>query len=569
MAPDPGEAMAPTQVLSLLGSGCDGVDEMQALLDDRSVLWAILRFELGSGSFRRQKMVFMHINGEECPAMKRGRANAFTSQAQRLLAGGEDSEGFHASVEVTQKDEVTSEKLMERIRSFFVEDDLGDIMVQWRSEGKFQRHGKVSRSMSLPAYVEPVKEKPPRCMPGHQSSELFSTGRDALRAVADPFGLWNWVLLGADAVALPMVGGGTGSVDELRAFASDREDQVFFGLLRLGFGVARLRRTRHIFLHICGKRVSVVKRGQLGALRAQMEKAVQNFAHCPVSLVDVSPEELQLEAVIDRVRRAVVVDDQVLEGDNNRRQALTVDAFREALAEDISKAEAKARSLEEESKPATKPGSSLSVEDTVRLVRTPDGPLNWALFGPHESLVCSKRAAGGTQPKYPRSVSGPVGGYAGAQNRASHEEKICSRSRSHSGSQWNVSEGKLPTWSRSETEDTTFSRSRSFSASRSPTRETSPEWKIPEVADAEQDLPLGPQVTDKPMCRAVSEGVVEMTSRWQQLWMLFRPRKVGFALARLVEFGNPEQGQKSSGCLFREFGRRGALPAFGVVPSYS
>ncbi|CAK0848104.1 unnamed protein product [Prorocentrum cordatum] len=109
--------------LVVLGAGRDGVEGLQELVDEAAVQWALIRFELGGGSFVRHKLVFLHFNGEDCPAMRRGQANSLTSEAQNLLRKG-NQEGFHASLSLTRKSEVTVSEILDRVSNFFVKDDI-------------------------------------------------------------------------------------------------------------------------------------------------------------------------------------------------------------------------------------------------------------------------------------------------------------------------------------------------------------------------------------------------------------------------------------------------------------
>lgn len=113
---------------------------------------------------------------------------------------------------------------------------------------------------------------PPCPQPRKRITKRSISGREALRGIAEG-GQWNWVLLGPDAKSLPLLGCGTGCVDELRACAQESEDLVTFALVRLGFGVGRLQRFKWAFLHIIGREVPVVKRGKFNAVRPAMEDA--------------------------------------------------------------------------------------------------------------------------------------------------------------------------------------------------------------------------------------------------------------------------------------------------------
>jgi len=73
--------------LHVIGTGCEGIDELRASLDDACVQWALLKLDMGSGAFLRQKILFLHMNGANCPAVRRGCVNEQTGEAQRLLCG--------------------------------------------------------------------------------------------------------------------------------------------------------------------------------------------------------------------------------------------------------------------------------------------------------------------------------------------------------------------------------------------------------------------------------------------------------------------------------------------------
>jgi hypothetical protein len=66
--------------LKCVGRGVGGVEEMATFLDPKTVCFGLLRCDVGAASvggvLSRQKYVAVHWNGEECPTIKRGRANA-------------------------------------------------------------------------------------------------------------------------------------------------------------------------------------------------------------------------------------------------------------------------------------------------------------------------------------------------------------------------------------------------------------------------------------------------------------------------------------------------------------
>lgn len=109
------------------------------------------------------------------------------------------------------------------------------------------------------------------------------------------------------------------------------EDQVYFGLLRMGFGAGRFRRTKWIYLVWSGPKVGPVKRAKATSARAGIKG---KFGATSVDIECTSLEDLTLEGIIDKVKRATAVDgDDVksVEGD-----PYSVEAFMKALEEEAA-----------------------------------------------------------------------------------------------------------------------------------------------------------------------------------------------------------------------------------------
>jgi hypothetical protein len=318
-------ASSPADAGPVLVSTGIGVEELQQALDDTTVQWALLRVELGSGAFQRQKVLFLHLNGANCPAVRRGRLSERTVEVQNHLRG---EEGFHASLVVSRAEEVTIDEIMSRVGHCFVADDLGNHAAGWKG-----RRTETSDSRALESLRSGKPDfdsiKRTRSCPGHESSNPVESGRDALRSMADG-GPINWILLRPDPKGLPLVGSGTGSVDEMRTSLTDHANDVLFGVLRLSFGTGRLRRTKFALVYIVGRETSTMCRGGTCAVRPQMEQAVAVFVNSCTTMEIDSAEDFTLEAVIDRLQRSVIVDNEV-QGDNAARQVYCIDAFRSAV----------------------------------------------------------------------------------------------------------------------------------------------------------------------------------------------------------------------------------------------
>lgn len=366
-------------VLEVICGGCGGIADVRACFDDAAVQWALFRVDFGSGSFQRQKTIFLHMNGENCPPVARGRANQHTGDVQRYLCGPQKitEERFHVSVEVTTCEDVTEEYVLERVRRYFIIDNLGDVSPAWFSRTANPSEPAYGRKASEPSDLAADKERRIR-MPSHESERLFESGREALMSVAEAVGIWNWLLIGPDPQALPLICGGEGSVDEMREYLTEHDEEVLFGLLRVGFGEGRLRRVKHVFIHAIGARVPAVRRGRWNASRASMEQVMYGFVHCALSLQITDMEDLTPEAVVCRIRQKLAVDDDILAKDLALRDSLTVDAFRVALKEERAARQAKA--AEAQQKRRRSYWRNRRVEDVLKLVHSSQ-ELNWAVFG--------------------------------------------------------------------------------------------------------------------------------------------------------------------------------------------
>jgi len=310
-----------------------------------------------AGSFTRQRILFLHLNGGECPALRRGRANAQTASVLDTLRTSSTS-CIHASLEVHTPEEATADVILSRVRHVFVADDLRSRSVD-RLLREFEHN-----PQELPVQsADPLSHLEDDCskVPSELSilpcigtsyvagAGCFETRHAALREVVKPSGSWNWVLLDPDRFEFPPIAGGAGSVDEMRSFINSHPSSVLFGLLRLSFGTSILQRPKYVFVHYIGESVPAVRRGVLGAKRLHVRQEVAEYVECSIALEITRSTDLRLETVAEKVRGATAVEGSVLEQTQHCRHRL-------------------------------------SVEDAISMVSAPSGALNWALFGPAGEL---------------------------------------------------------------------------------------------------------------------------------------------------------------------------------------
>lgn len=409
--------MVKEMLLVPVAAGIGGVQEMQEAVDDKAVQFGLIRFELGSGHLRRHKIVFLHMNGLNCPAVSRGRANEYLADAKMFLDSGAD--GFHASVEVQEKADVTTENIISRVAKFFITDDEAHYSVKWLMS---QYEQFILTFSNMRECTGPCVDDHPSSyvnFPGHESASLFRSGRDALKAVGGPVGSWNWVFVQADPNDLQLVAGGSGSIDEMRDCMEQNDKEVMFGLLRIGFGVGRLRRTKYVFVQAIGPGVPAFRRGRLGSARSMMESAFKPFAMISVALEITEPADFTVQQVIDRVRQAAVIDDDELDPDTTGKTLFSVEKFRAALQEEMM---ATSGGQFEEKHGKSKAGlGDKAADEIVQLVRLPDGIFNWALFELSKSVnkvrPVSQKVSHLT-PIGPSASCMPHGGFSAARARA-------------------------------------------------------------------------------------------------------------------------------------------------------
>lgn len=175
---------------------------------------------------------------------------------------------------------------------------------------------------------------------------MILSGRDALKVVAEKEGRWNWVLVGPNADTLPLVGGGSGGVDQMRDCLAQQEVEQkaekqfanFYGLLRLRFGTGRMGRTKYVFVQASrvderaeeggeepsptsgdnpkslkrGNTMSAVRHGQAMGQRGAMEKALLEFVHFAAKIEATSLDDLTVSNVVEKVQKVSTADADLL-----------------------------------------------------------------------------------------------------------------------------------------------------------------------------------------------------------------------------------------------------------------
>lgn len=350
----------------ILGVGSGGILELSQQVNDCMVSWALLRFQVGGGTFLRTKYVAIHCNGEDTPVMLRGWLNGRSSEVLSLL--GE----VHANIDITRAKDLTVQDICKRLLPLFAADNLVLSLSALHEEyGKVvQQLQEESRQRTLASVPAPAPPKPEvRITP--------RTASEALRAVGAERGPCNWVLL--EPRSLQLHSCGLGGIEDLKS--SLAEDRVLFGALRLSFGRSP-GIVKHIFVHWVGPRVSAVQRGLLNARLADATTMVgkccavvfRREAHCI--------GDLRLEDIIMELRRLTVVDG-IAATDGIAAGRISAAEYLAALKEETS---IKQPEAEPETPPSPPPPPvpahvGIAVKTAIDKVRSTSGEWNWVLCG--------------------------------------------------------------------------------------------------------------------------------------------------------------------------------------------
>jgi len=156
---------------------------------------------------------------------------------------------------------------------------------------------------------------------------VFFSGDEALREVAKPDGLWNWALVGPDPDKMPLSGGGSGSIDELRHALGAQPSS--FGLLRMTFGVGPKAKTKYIYVHASNvdddstAAFTMRQRGQALAKAPLMEKAMQKYVQTHVKVEITNQEDCCVGFIMEKLLKVSSV----------HAAFITVEAYEKAMEE--------------------------------------------------------------------------------------------------------------------------------------------------------------------------------------------------------------------------------------------
>jgi len=350
-----------------VGYGAGGIEEMETYLpfDDDMVLFGLLDFKIGSGTFTRHKLIYMHFNGERCKNILKGRINAERKKVERVI--GMTNGGF----QICHADECHVDTVLSKVAKYFATDHSAGEDPLTLKELQLEYEKQVKQDQAKAA--KDLKRKTAR------DFERDFKNKEILDFVHHPSGPFNWALFKPKKKSMrtselanaklgqiaSFVNAGSLSVNEMMEDIKD--DQVLGGILRMGFGSGTFRRTKHIAIFWSGEEVSAVQRGAYNAKKKRLMELLKPYAF---TYTAQHKEELTVSHLIDIVHKKLVVDGTTESG----HDLFSEDAFYEALGEEMR---ANADFFGDDDNRVAK---ELTPKQAVRKLKKYEG-VNWVLLG--------------------------------------------------------------------------------------------------------------------------------------------------------------------------------------------
>jgi len=366
--------------LKFVARGVGGVQEMAGHTNDEAVMYGLIRFVFGHGKYARTKYVMVHFNGERCSVVKRGRFNAMKPEAETQIGACHTEVQFHSS------SEFTVDAVLQMLYKACANDgDLGkgtssEFTIQQMKDDMEKMVEKAKEELAALEGAGPFEEedlemiRPGMTLTAKDLKRQISWS-ESLRMVRADMGPFNWMLISPDPGRPDLVNAGAGSVRQMHEYLMD--DQVCYGLIRMGFGKGQFRRSKWIFLHWSGEKIKAIQRGKYNAVEGDMKALLGSHN---VYMHASTRDQCLLEDIIDKVQRSVVTD-----GDASDTDLYSMEMFLEALDEEQ-------RAMTEEFKDemdvvvAPSPARSeraaqpeMPLMDAIESVRSDKQPYNWVL----------------------------------------------------------------------------------------------------------------------------------------------------------------------------------------------
>jgi len=394
---------------SVFAVGSGGIDELSTKIDDTTVMWALQRIQVGSGTFIRKKLVAIVCNGENTPVMQRAKLKMQTGQAVDIL-------GAQMTVEVMNAADCNVEKILGEVLPFIVADggaftvarlreEYDKSLVEARVKKRFAKVKIRLRGFLAFQSIQTRPETPGAGLPGPEAhvsapetaiaekttpaEKVEVTLTDALKAVASQYGAFNWVIL--EPVELGLHNAGCGGFEEMKDWLEP--DKVMFCVFRASFDATGA--FKHVFTHWIGPNVSAVKCGQWNSKVPQAEEIVRSHISINLKKTAHNLDDMDLPEFMNELRRLTYnVDDDFGSLVSQQRASICqeylgtvmqhVQSLPSTDAEEHAQAEPADQEVkeeeEEETNDADEPAELPTLEQALSVVQSIGGEWNWLLI---------------------------------------------------------------------------------------------------------------------------------------------------------------------------------------------
>jgi len=365
-----------------VGHGELGIPELVESIPKKNdkVVFGALKIKVGSGKFQRCKTLFVHFNGINCGGLLRGKANGKLKDISRIIGD------VHATYKCEDRSDFTIDNVFDQVGHLFVTDNIqgsGSVFkTEWTLEDVKRQYQKQIEE-KREEFLKKVKAAPRRPV------KKMSRVKEILSLVRSDFGWVNWCLFKPTEKKLKLAHEGAFGAGTIFAMRENlAADQVYFGLLRMSFGVTPYRRSHTVMIHWVGPKVNRIKRGKLSAKAAFMANLLLPYG---VTIQLGNIEEVTVENIITRVRKIVNVDGHEDESPEIQ-DARLMEEFQKALAEEEERNKNAKKVLKADMSQDVITESAVAeaqtkvlktnYTETCKLIHDPDEEINWLLLEP-------------------------------------------------------------------------------------------------------------------------------------------------------------------------------------------
>lgn len=352
-----------------VGYGSGGIEEMSTYLpqNDDLVLFALVDFKIGSGTFARMKNISMHFNGENTKNILKGRINAERKKVEKVI--GPVNGGF----QICHQSECHVDTVLEKVVKYFSAD---------HSDGEEPTLAQYKEMYEEQVKVDQAKQVADTTRKTARDFERTFTSEEILGYLHSSNGPFNWALFKPNKKSMrtaeinqaslsqvaTFVNAGSLSINEMLRDIKDKD--VLGGIVRMGFGSGTFRRTKHIALWWSGDKVGAVERGARNAKKKRLAELLKPWAF---NYTAQRKSDLTINHLIDIVHQKLAVDGDT----DSAHDPFSEEAFYAALGEEIKQS---ADFFGDDNNSARKK-KVLSPEEAVKKLKDGNVGINWVLLG--------------------------------------------------------------------------------------------------------------------------------------------------------------------------------------------